>query len=52
VELLDGNVIDVVSPSLAFCSGAATDIAPGWELVEFSSDKVRDIRPAAAGAAS
>jgi hypothetical protein len=44
VELDDGREILVERPKLAFNGGAATYIAPPFELIDFACENVRAIR--------
>jgi hypothetical protein len=52
VELLDGRNIEIVRPKLAFGGGSAGFLTPEFDLVEFSCEEVRAIRPLVSGVAS
>lgn len=53
VELVDGRQIIIDAPhTVAMSGGGGTFISPEFELVSFSSDQVRAIRPALREAAS
>ncbi len=52
VELVDGRVIAVDEPKLAFCGGAASFFTPSYDLVEFACEEVQAIRPAVPGASA
>jgi hypothetical protein len=47
VELLDGNLIEVNQPGMAFGGGGAAFISPDDVLVDFQCDNVWAIRKAA-----
>lgn len=49
VELLDGRSIEIISPNVAFCDGAASFFTPDFDLVDFVCEEVRAIRPALQG---
>ena len=44
VELLDGRVLTVNHPQVAFGGGAATYFTPTYDLVEFACEEVQAIR--------
>ena len=44
VELLDGILIHVEHPGVAFGGGAAIFFTPNYELVNFACEEVRTIR--------
>jgi hypothetical protein len=50
VELVDGRIIAVDSPNVAFGGGAASFFTPSYDLVEFVCEDVQAIRPAVPGA--
>jgi hypothetical protein len=52
VELTSGQLIEVNRSRLAIGGGGASFFAPDYDLVEFSCEEVRDIRPIVQGAAS
>ena len=52
VEMLDGRLIEVHSPNVAFCDGAASFFTADSEFVQLVCEEVRAIRPAFQGAAS
>jgi hypothetical protein len=50
VEMIDGRIIWVTTPSIAFDAGAATFISPSPdEWIEFACEDVRAFRPAVPG---
>jgi hypothetical protein len=52
VELVDGRVIPVLRPKMVLSAGTASFLTDDFELVEFASDEVREIRLAFNGATS
>jgi hypothetical protein len=52
VELLDGCIIEVKHPSVAFNGGAAVFMTPDFDLVDFVCENVLAIRQAKHKAAS
>ncbi len=52
VELVDGRVITVDEPKVAFGGGAATFVTRSFDLVEFACEDVQAIRPAVPGASA
>jgi hypothetical protein len=52
VELLDGQVIEITSPKVVVGGAGAAFLTTTFDLVDFSCDEVRTIRPAVSGATS
>jgi hypothetical protein len=50
VELQDGHTIEVLSPNIVVGGAGAAFLTPNFDLVEFSWEEVRAIRPMVSGA--